>query len=93
MIAGVHKEPSRSEALGGFSFFLHPSIQGLGITKTGYRLLLEFLLRKGTRKFIGGTSQPAIRSLGKIMGRKTEFVIYLKSSTRSDRIGPPSNRG
>jgi hypothetical protein len=78
MVTGVHSEASKSERNGGFSFFLHSSIQGLGITKTGYLLLLEYLRDKGIRKFYGGTSQPAIQTLGKIMKRDVQDVIFVK---------------
>ena len=78
MVTGIHSEATAFERNGGFSFFFHPSIQGLGITKTGYLLLLEYLREKGIRKFYGGTSQPAIQSLGKIMKRKVQHIIYVK---------------
>jgi hypothetical protein len=78
MVAGVHAEASASERNGGFSFFLDPSIQRQGITKTGYLLLLEYLVQKKIHKFYGGTSQPAIQSLGKIMKRQVQHVIYVK---------------
>jgi hypothetical protein len=78
MMTGVHAEASASERNGGFSFFLDPSIQGQGITKTGYLLLLEYLVQKKIHKFYGGTSQRAIQSLGKIMKRQVQHVIYVK---------------
>jgi hypothetical protein len=78
MLASLHRAPGSRQKTGGFSFFLHPSIQGLGITKTGYRLMLEYLLKNKALAFHGGTSQPAILSLGKIMRRKTLQVIYVK---------------
>ncbi len=81
MVTGVHAEASASEKNGGFSFFLDPSIQGKGITKTGYLLLLEYLLHKKIQKFYGGTSQPSIQSLGKIMKRQVQHVIYVKMGT------------
>lgn len=68
------------EATGGFSFFLHPSIQGLGITKTGYLLLLEFLVKNKIQKFYGGTSQPAVQSLAKVMDRQILHNLYVKMS-------------
>lgn len=78
MITGIHDEAGASKRNGGFSFFLHPSIQGLGITKTGYLLLLEYLKDKRIRKFYGGTSQPAIQGLGRVMKREVQHVIYVK---------------
>jgi GNAT superfamily N-acetyltransferase len=78
MLTGIHEDPSRSGKIGGFSFFLHPSIQGLGITKTGYRVMLEYLLKAKVYKFVGGTSQPAIQAMGKIMKRQVQHVVYVK---------------
>ncbi len=78
MLASVQQEPGTGHKTGGISFFLHPSIQGLGITKTGYRLMLEYLVKNNALGFQGGTSQPAILSLGKIMKRKVAQVIYVK---------------
>jgi hypothetical protein len=46
--------------------------------KTGYRVLLEYLLQEKIRVFHGGTSQPAVQALGKIMKRRVGFVIYVK---------------
>lgn len=77
MIAGIYDHPSVGK-IGGFSFFLHPSIQGLGVTKTGYLLLLKFLLKNKVKTFTGGTSQPAIQSMGKVMKREIEIVLYVK---------------
>jgi hypothetical protein len=45
-------------------------------------VLLEFFLKKRVQKFYGGTSQPAIRSLGKVMKRKVQRVIYVKMGPR-----------
>jgi hypothetical protein len=75
IIVGDH---SSKKMAGGFSFFLHPSIQGLGITKTGYRKMLEFLLKNKIKNFFGGTSQPAIQSMGRVMKRKVKTVLYVK---------------
>lgn len=77
MVVGVH-DGNGPEQHGGFSFFLHESIQGLGITKTGYRLMLEYLKQRGINVFYGGTSQPAIQAMGKVMGRNVQYVIYIK---------------
>jgi hypothetical protein len=79
MMASVHEVPGKFRN-GGISFFLDRQIQGKGIAKTGYRLLLEFLIRKKVKEFFGGTSQPAVSGLGKIMGRKTIALVYLKAS-------------
>jgi hypothetical protein len=76
MIVGIHGEGTHKS--GGISLFLHSSIQGKGVSKTGYRLMLEFLKKNKVATFMGGTSQPAVLALGKVMKRKAQFVIYVK---------------
>ncbi len=78
MVGGIHKQGSSKQNIGGLSFFLHRSIQGKGIVKTGYRLILDFFVKNKVTKFYGGTSQPAVQSLSKLMKRKIETVIYVK---------------
>jgi hypothetical protein len=78
MLVFINSNSSNSKKTGGFSFFLHPSIQGLGITKTGYLLLLEFLLKMRVYKFYGGTSQAAIQFLAKVMERRIHHLLYVK---------------
>lgn len=77
MMASLHVDPD-GKSSGGFSFFLHPTIQGLGISKTGYRLMLEYFKSHKVSEFHGGTSQESIRGLAKVMKRKVRFLIYLK---------------
>lgn len=79
MIATINKAPGGLKN-GGLTFFLHRRVQGKGIVKTGYLLLLEYLVRKNVKKFYGGTSQPAVQGLGKVMGRKMVSALYLKTS-------------
>ncbi|MGZ3694013.1 MAG: GNAT family N-acetyltransferase [Bdellovibrionota bacterium] len=56
-------------------------VQGQGLAKTAYRLMLEEAVRRGVRTFHGGTSQPAVLGLAKIMKRKaTTHVLRYKSS-------------
>ncbi|MBL7669704.1 MAG: hypothetical protein JNM39_04400 [Bdellovibrionaceae bacterium] len=74
----ITPKANTAEAAGGFSLFLHPSIQGLGITKTGCLLLLEFLVKNKIQKFYGGTSQPAVQSLAKVMDRQILQSLYVK---------------
>lgn len=78
MVAGIHYRNTAKDPIGGFSFFLHPSIQGKGIVKTGYLILLDFLVKKKVKSFAGGTSQPSISSLSKLMKRHVENLIYVK---------------
>lgn len=62
----------------GISIFFDRSIQGLGISKTCYSHLLEFLKSKGIPTFRGGTSQSAIKHLGEVMKRRHRYTIFLK---------------
>jgi hypothetical protein len=78
MVTNIHAEASASESSAGFSFFLDRSIQGKGISKTGYLLLLEYLREKRIRNFYGGTSQPAIQALGQLMKREVQKVLFVK---------------
>ena len=72
-----------AETEGGMSFMLDPSIQNLGIVKTGYRLLLEFLREKKIPNFVGTTSQPAIKRISDYLDRRPQMMIYIKSTTLS----------
>jgi len=66
---------------GGITFCLSPRIQGLGVAKTGYRLILEIFRKKGVKTFRGGTSQPAVRFLSDIMQRKVTGIYCLKMTS------------
>ncbi|MBX2989111.1 MAG: hypothetical protein KF802_14570 [Bdellovibrionaceae bacterium] len=78
MAATIHPGDRPGERTGSLAFFLHPSIHGQGITKTGYRIFLEFFVRRKVRTFWGGTSQPAIQHLSRLMKRQIVAVIYVK---------------
>lgn len=79
MTGTIHEMVGSRQKCGGISFFLHPDIQGRGVAKTGYLLLLEFLQKNKVREFRGGTSQPAVKGLAKIMGRRVIQKMYLRS--------------
>lgn len=64
--------------MAGFSFFLDESIQRKGVVSTGYRILLTFLVKRKVKVFIGGTSQPSVKALGKIMKREVKAVAFVK---------------
>jgi hypothetical protein len=55
--------------IAGVDFVLHPSIQKQGVVKTAYRCVLEELAASGVGYFKGGTLQPAVFELAKLMGR------------------------
>ena len=59
----------------GLDLIFHPSIQGRGAVKTAYRLLLESLRARGVTTFFGGTSQPAILGLARVLGRRLYRLI------------------
>lgn len=54
----------------GVTLIFDQKIQGLGIAKTAYLILLGDMVKKKVVKYRGGTAQPAVLNLGKIMGRK-----------------------
>jgi hypothetical protein len=62
----------------GFTLCFHYSIQGKGIAKTVYLLLLEHFKKHKIKYFYGGTAQPAVKGLGKIMGRRLVAVHRIK---------------
>ncbi len=54
----------------GVDLALDPSVRGQGVVKTAYRLLLEAAAAHGCVAFKGGTSQPAVMHLSRVMGRE-----------------------
>jgi predicted N-acetyltransferase YhbS len=68
-------DAKRGDAHGGLSLTFSGKIQGKGIAKTAYRILLEDLKRKKVKTFRGGTAQPAVMKLGKILDRKLAFIL------------------
>jgi hypothetical protein len=55
--------------VGGMEMVLAPAVQRRGIAKTAYRLILDWLVTNRATGFRGGTSQPAVMHLGRLMGR------------------------
>lgn len=53
----------------GLDIILHPKIQHRGVVKTVYRVMLESMVNLDLKVFKGGTSQPAVMALGKVMER------------------------
>lgn len=56
-------------SLAGLDIILHPKIQHRGVVKTVYRVMLESMVELELKVFKGGTSQPAVMALGKVMER------------------------
>lgn len=72
---------SLADARAGTSLTFDFSIQGRGIAQTAYRIMLEEMKRRRVRSFHGGTSQPAVLGLAKIMRRKTvSYLLRYKKS-------------
>ena len=79
MATFIHELSGAGNRSAGITMCLDPTIQGMGVSKTGYLLLLRHLKSEKVKKFYGGTSQPAIKSLGKIMKREVADILFLKS--------------
>lgn len=59
----------------GITFAFSRAIQGRGLVKHAYLILLTDMVAKGAKLFRGGTAQPAVLRLGKKMGRK--LTVYM----------------
>lgn len=79
---GYYKTPSGPmyPSIAGVEIILDQEIQGLGIVKTCYRLMLEDLRRQRVALIRGGTSQPAVIGLGKILKRKPFAYMMILGS-------------
>lgn len=75
---GCYRGKCAAGRIGGFTFCFSPEIQGQGVVKTAYLLLLEGLVKRKVPFFKGGTSQPAVRGLGKIMKRRVTGHLYMQ---------------
>lgn len=91
-------------SLAGLDITLHPKIQRKGVVKTVYRIMLSSMVSLGIKVYKGGTSQPAVMALGKVMGRPLfswvlrrqarfpvgHFLPYLPPHLRSlEVLNPP----
>lgn len=54
----------------GMGVVLHPDLQGQGLLKLAYARMLTAQVAAGVEVFTGGTSQPAVMGLGRVMGRR-----------------------
>ena len=64
----------------GLDIVLHPRIQKRGVVKTIYRLMLEQMIIQGVQIYKGGTSQPAVMGLGRLMQRPLFSWILRKNA-------------
>jgi len=56
-------------ATGGLELVLTPALRGQGLARSLYRAALRSLVVRGARVIKGGTSQPAVMALGRLMQR------------------------
>jgi hypothetical protein len=68
---GFHPNPSNpfGATLGSMGFNFAPEIQGNGLAKYAYAQLLRELAKRRIPIFLGGTSQPGVLKLAKVMKR------------------------
>lgn len=86
--AHLSQKPPFWGSRAGLDVILHPSIQGQGIIKTVYRHLLSELAARGVQAFIGGTSQPSVMGLSKIMEREIlEYIVRPHASFDLEHFG------
>ena len=62
----------------GFELTFHEKIQAMGVSKTAYRVMLNEAIRTKADVFIGGTSQPAVMKIGRVMERRILGYWMLK---------------
>lgn len=67
--SGSSRHNFRMGLTGGVGLCFDKSIQGLGLSKVAYRLILEEFISGGVGQFYGGTSQKPVIKMAKIMGR------------------------
>lgn len=65
----------------GMDLMLCEALHGQGIAKTIYRILLEGLVERGVEVFKGGTAQPAVLGLARLMKRPL-LNILMRLGTR-----------
>lgn len=68
----------------GVGLLLDPSLWGRGLVKTLYRVGLERLVEQGVGVFKGGTAQPPVLGLGRLMGRAA-LGVHLRAGVPFDR--------
>jgi hypothetical protein len=63
-------------------FFFDRSIQGMGVIKTAYRILLELAVEEGVESFFGATSHAAMLRMNAVLKREP-FGYLMRSGTDS----------
>jgi len=66
--AEVHDHPWWGKQA-GLALVLDPSVRGQGLVKSAYRQALTAAVARGAELIKGGTSQPAVMGLGRVMAR------------------------
>ena len=59
----------------GMSLLLAPRLQGRGLLRALYATLLSGMVERGARTFKGGTNQPPVLKLARVMGRPLESLL------------------
>jgi GNAT superfamily N-acetyltransferase len=73
----------------GMDFVLLPEVQGVGLARVGYRRLLEQLVDAGVEVFRGGTNQPPVMHLARVMGRRPwQYWMRTQVPFSADHFAP-----
>ena len=73
----------------GLDIMLHPLIQRQSVVKTVYRLMLESMIERDVKVYKGGTAQPAVMGLGKLMERPLfSWVLRKKTAFTPSHFSP-----
>ncbi len=76
-------------SLAGVDITLHPLIQRRGVVKTAYRVMLTAMIEAGVQVYKGGTSQPAVMALGRVMGRPLfSWVLRRRAALPARNFSP-----
>ena len=65
---------------GGMVFVLAPELQGKGLARQLYLTVLRQMLDRGVSRFKGGTSQPGIMKLSRVMGREVAAWVFRRGT-------------
>ena len=71
----------------GLEIMLHPLIQKKSVVKSVYRVMLESMIERGVEVYKGGTAQPAVMGLGKLMERPVfSWVLRKRAAFTPDHF-------
>ena len=87
---GAHIERSNTYwgDVGNLEFVLDCSLQGKGLARQLYRIVLQDLKSLAVTKFKGGTSNPAVLHLSKTMGRELSATVIRKNPSSQKDFAP-----